>query len=48
MILSVINAPPLPPAVYALLAFGIALGTACIVAAAVVFWPETKGGKPSE
>lgn len=37
--LSSINAPPMPDAAYALLAVGLALGSACIVAALVVFWP---------
>lgn len=44
MILSVINAPPMPPVCYAVLAIGIAIGSACIVAAFMVFWPA-KGEK---
>lgn len=43
-LLVIANAPSLPAACYALLAVGIAIGSACIVAAFVVFWPA-KGAK---
>lgn len=42
LILAITTAPPMPAAAYAVLAISLALGAACIVAAAVVFWPVEK------